>query len=119
MGNGDMLFKISEDPKPRRIQGVYVSTEEVQAVVEFIIQNNKKYQENEISESIEEFENQNENENTKLIEKKVGTQNEDDMDFERYGKERERDSLLKKRKSCYFWRRSLRITFTTTIKCWL
>ncbi|QQS60971.1 MAG: DNA translocase FtsK 4TM domain-containing protein [Candidatus Moraniibacteriota bacterium] len=99
LGNGDMLFKISEDPKPRRIQGVYVSTEEVQAVVEFIIQNNKKYQENEISESIEEFENQNENENTKLIEKKVGTQNEDDMDFERYGKERERDSLFEEAKN--------------------
>jgi len=36
LGKGDMLFMTSEESKPRRIQGAYVSDEEIAAVVSFI-----------------------------------------------------------------------------------
>ena len=41
LGKGDMLFKPQDKPEPRRIQGAYVSNEEIAAVVEFIKENNK------------------------------------------------------------------------------
>ena len=40
LGKGDMLFKPQDKPEPRRIQGAYVSNEEISAVVEFIKANN-------------------------------------------------------------------------------
>ncbi len=36
LGNGDMLFLSASSPKPKRIQGVYVSESEVKRVVKFI-----------------------------------------------------------------------------------
>ncbi len=36
LGNGDMLFLGSENPQPRRVQGVYVSGKEVDAVTKFL-----------------------------------------------------------------------------------
>ncbi len=36
LGKGDMLFMTSEESKPRRIQGAYVSDEEIAAIVAFI-----------------------------------------------------------------------------------
>ncbi|MBI4128043.1 MAG: DNA translocase FtsK [Parcubacteria group bacterium] len=36
MGNGDMLFLSNEATKPRRVQGVYVSEEEVKAVTDYL-----------------------------------------------------------------------------------
>lgn len=36
LGNGDMLFVGSDSPQPRRVQGVYVSTKEVDAVTKFL-----------------------------------------------------------------------------------
>ncbi len=36
LGNGDMLFYPQKYPKPERLQGAYVSDEEVQAVADFI-----------------------------------------------------------------------------------
>ena len=36
LGRGDMLFRFATSPKPSRIQGCFVSDEEVEAVVEFI-----------------------------------------------------------------------------------
>ena len=36
LGRGDMLFRFATSPKPNRIQGCFVSDEEVEAVVEFI-----------------------------------------------------------------------------------
>lgn len=40
LGKGDMLFDPQGSPKPVRVQGAFVSDEEVSAVVEFITQNN-------------------------------------------------------------------------------
>ena len=41
LGGGDMLFVSSELSKPKRIQGAYLSEEEVQKVTDFIRENNK------------------------------------------------------------------------------
>lgn len=36
LGKGDMLYKAPDSPKPNRVQGVYISQEEIQRVVSFI-----------------------------------------------------------------------------------
>ena len=41
LGKGDMLFKPSDLPEPRRVQGAYISSKEINAVVKFIKDNNK------------------------------------------------------------------------------
>ena len=41
LGKGDMLFKPSDLPEPRRVQGAYISSREVAAVVKFIKENNR------------------------------------------------------------------------------
>ncbi|MDO8467149.1 MAG: DNA translocase FtsK [bacterium] len=41
LGGGDMLFISSEFSKPKRIQGAYVSEEEIKAVAQFIEENNE------------------------------------------------------------------------------
>ena len=41
LGKGDMLFKPQDKPEPKRVQGAYVSNQEIQKVVEFIKENNK------------------------------------------------------------------------------
>lgn len=41
LGKGDMLFKPQDKPEPRRVQGAYVSNEEIYAVVEYIKDKNK------------------------------------------------------------------------------
>ena len=43
LGKGDMLYAPIDYPEPRRIQGAFVSNEEVHAIVEFIKNNNKAY----------------------------------------------------------------------------
>lgn len=40
LGRGDMLFKPNDMPEPRRVQGAYISSQEVSAVVKFIKANN-------------------------------------------------------------------------------
>ena len=40
LGKGDMLFKPSDLPEPRRVQGAYISSKEVASVVKFIKENN-------------------------------------------------------------------------------
>ena len=40
LGKGDMLFKPSDLPEPRRVQGAFISSREVAAVVKFIKENN-------------------------------------------------------------------------------
>jgi S-DNA-T family DNA segregation ATPase FtsK/SpoIIIE len=50
LGRGDMLFLSTENPKPKRIQGAFVSEKEVQRVVEYL---NRKYKKERI-ESLEE-----------------------------------------------------------------
>lgn len=42
LGGGDMLFISSESSKPKRIQGAYISEEEVRKVADFIRDNNKE-----------------------------------------------------------------------------
>lgn len=42
LGGGDLLFISSEFSKPKRIQGAYLSEEEIGKVVKFIEENNKK-----------------------------------------------------------------------------
>lgn len=41
LGKGDMLFKPSDLPEPRRVQGAFVSSREVASVVKFIKENNR------------------------------------------------------------------------------
>lgn len=41
LGNGDMLYAPTDWPDPKRIQGAFISTEEVTNVVDFIRQNNE------------------------------------------------------------------------------
>ncbi|MGB9681153.1 MAG: DNA translocase FtsK [Minisyncoccia bacterium] len=56
LGHGDMLFLSSDFLKPRRIQGAYVSEEEVNQLIDFISQNKKP--EDEGINLLEEGENQ-------------------------------------------------------------
>lgn len=41
LGGGDMLFVSAEIPRPKRIQGAYISEEEVNKIADFIRDNNK------------------------------------------------------------------------------
>lgn len=41
LGGGDMLLVSSDLSKPKRIQGAYITDEEIKSVVDFIIQNNE------------------------------------------------------------------------------
>lgn len=54
IGRGDLLFMAAESGKPKRIQGAFVSEEEVQRVVKYILDNNKDYSAENVDE--EEFE---------------------------------------------------------------
>lgn len=49
LGGGDMLFVSSESSKPKRIQGAYLSEEEVRKVTDFIRENNENFWEKEES----------------------------------------------------------------------
>lgn len=59
LGGGDMLSVSSEFSKPRRIQGAYVSEDEVKKVVEFIKDNNRELVEGEEEVSFESAKNGN------------------------------------------------------------
>ena len=52
LGKGDMLFKPNDAPEPRRVQGAYVSSEEVNAVVDFVKHNNEAYYDANIEKEI-------------------------------------------------------------------
>lgn len=47
LGNGDMLFYPTNYPKPLRVQGAYISDDEVVRVVDFLKENNEKEEEEE------------------------------------------------------------------------
>jgi S-DNA-T family DNA segregation ATPase FtsK/SpoIIIE len=51
LGNGDMLYLSASSPKPKRIQGVFVSEAEVKRVVKFI--RNQKVEEVEVPSDLE------------------------------------------------------------------
>jgi len=56
LGSGDMLFLAPDSSKPRRIQSAYVSEEEVNNLVEFIVkQSGVEKEENGLSEDLQEF----------------------------------------------------------------
>ncbi|MCK4525353.1 MAG: DNA translocase FtsK, partial [Candidatus Andersenbacteria bacterium] len=52
LGNGDMLYLSGDSNKPKRIQGVFISEEEIQTVVEFL--KGQKEEEAEYNEEITE-----------------------------------------------------------------
>ena len=52
LGNGDMLYLSSSSPKPKRIQGVFVSEMEVKKVVQFIKSQKQEMIEEKIGEDI-------------------------------------------------------------------
>ena len=52
LGKGDMLYAPIDYPEAKRIQGAFVSNDEVKAIVEFIKQNNKAYFDEEIEQVI-------------------------------------------------------------------
>ncbi len=52
LGNGDMLYLSGDSNKPRRIQGVFISEEEVKAIVEFL--KSQRDEEDEYDEKITE-----------------------------------------------------------------
>jgi S-DNA-T family DNA segregation ATPase FtsK/SpoIIIE len=51
LGGGDMLFISSQLSKPKRIQGAYVSEEEIKEVADFIAKNNESSEQAEIREN--------------------------------------------------------------------
>ena len=53
LGKGDMLFFPSGAPKPLRVQGAFVSDEEVEKIVDFVKQNGTATYSEDILESIE------------------------------------------------------------------
>lgn len=76
LGGGDMLFISSEFSKPKRIQGAYLTEEEISKVVNFIKENNKEID----SEEILEFPN---GENNGLVfDNYVESDEEDDELFD-------------------------------------
>lgn len=52
LGNGDLLYKTSSMFTPMRVQGAFVSSEEVQQVVEYIKDNNEAYFDSAVEEII-------------------------------------------------------------------
>jgi len=44
LGGGDMLFISSEFSKPKRIQGAYISEEEIHKISDFIMENNQSFE---------------------------------------------------------------------------
>lgn len=58
LGKGDMLFNPQGIPKPLRVQGAFVSDEEVSEVVNYIIDNNENAQySNDVQQKMESMEN--------------------------------------------------------------
>jgi S-DNA-T family DNA segregation ATPase FtsK/SpoIIIE len=54
LGNGDMLYLSGEAAKPRRFQGILVSSREIKRVVDFVEKHQKKEEVQELKESLEE-----------------------------------------------------------------
>ena len=75
LGKGDMLFYPSGAPKPTRIQGAFVSDEEVEKIVSFVKTNGEAKYSEDILESIE-----NSNKPEKELSEKSGKDNDDNTD---------------------------------------
>ncbi|PJA95070.1 cell division protein FtsK, partial [Candidatus Jorgensenbacteria bacterium CG_4_9_14_3_um_filter_38_10] len=77
LGNGDLLFISGELSKPRRIQGAFISEEEIKKVVDYIIENNPETKEIEL-----EFNNNSGNLSINWEEIEKGEEDIDDELFE-------------------------------------
>lgn len=75
LGKGDMLFYPSGSPKPTRIQGAFVSDEEVEKIVSFVKSNGEATYSEDILESIE-----NSNKTDKELASEQGEDSDDDTD---------------------------------------
>jgi S-DNA-T family DNA segregation ATPase FtsK/SpoIIIE len=64
LGEGDMIFISNNMPKPIRLQGPFVSMEEVEAIVDFVKQNNEAYFDEEIENDIYNYSDGEEDEET-------------------------------------------------------
>ena len=71
LGKGDMLFYPSGSPKPTRVQGAFVSDDEVEKIVDFVKSNGEANYNNDIIESIE---------NSNKTEKELALEQEADDD---------------------------------------
>ncbi len=71
LGKGDMLFFPSGAPKPSRVQGAFVSDDEVEKIVSFIKSNGTAKYSEDILESIE---------NNNRTDKEIAENNDDDTD---------------------------------------
>lgn len=49
LGHGDLLFSSAELSKPKRVQGAFITEEEIKSVVEFIKKNNKGFDDEQIN----------------------------------------------------------------------
>lgn len=52
LGNGDLLYMTPKAALPTRMQGAYISNEEVKAVVDYIKENNESYYDQSVKEAI-------------------------------------------------------------------
>lgn len=87
LGQGDLLFQAAESSKPKRIQGVFVSEDEISRVVKYIIENNEDYiSENEEIEDFQEVAETNNRLNNSQIDfdSVPGLDDEDDLYPEAY-----------------------------------
>ncbi|MCA9364370.1 MAG: DNA translocase FtsK 4TM domain-containing protein [Candidatus Moranbacteria bacterium] len=113
VGSGDMLFVSASTAKPQRVQGAFVSEEEVKKVIGFIKKHNKKKREggfendgeeegDEESQSLEEFQNDTNGE---------GDHRGDSTDDELY-EEAKKIVIESKRASTSYLQRRLRIGYS-------
>ncbi|NCU41670.1 MAG: DNA translocase FtsK [Candidatus Moranbacteria bacterium] len=81
LGLGDMLYLNADRPKPKRIQGAFVSEEEIKEVVRYLVMQKKNY------ESEQDAENENDEES-----EKEGKLDEDgDLDLDSYARDKNQD----------------------------
>lgn len=103
LGSGDMLYLSSSSPKPKRIQGVFVSESEVKRVVKFIKDQKKKDEDEE-----EEKENITENIRGNIAEFKTIDARDSDNELFRAAKD---EIMRSKKASASFLQRRLRIGY--------
>ncbi len=80
LGGGDMLFISSEFSKPKRIQGAYISEEEIRRIAQFIEENNEtvEYGENVPISGAAQERNENSETPSQFLENWTGDEDEDD-----------------------------------------
>ena len=52
LGGGDMLFVSSQLSKPKRIQGAYITSDEIKSVIDFLKENNQGSETGEMEENV-------------------------------------------------------------------